>query len=168
VERARQSALATDHADRASRRAWVVSPRREAPNPLADKGACSLECSRVGMLTRERLQGPKRHLSPDGGKRVGGVSGRPTREGGRSNPFDPSQSRRWKAPGLWEAGGLRGSSDERRPRSVDRCAQRFLLGVRIHRRQRVLFGRREGERRRSTPKNAWATDARASQRTRTR
>jgi len=72
----------------------------------------------MGQPIRERLQGPKRHLSPDGGKRVGGVSGRPTQEGGRSDPFDRLSSQRWKASGPQDGGALRGVSLERRPRSV--------------------------------------------------
>jgi len=83
---------------------------------------------------------------------VGGVSERPTREGGRSDPLDRPMSRRWKVPGLREVGALRGVSEERRPWSVGHVRRGFLLGVRAHRRQRVLFGRRGGERRRSTSK----------------
>jgi len=49
---------------------------------------------------------------------VGGVSERPTREGGRSDPFDRPPSRRWKASGLQEGGTLRGVPSERRSWSV--------------------------------------------------
>jgi len=49
---------------------------------------------------------------------VGGVSGRPTREGGRSDPLDRLSSQRWKAPGPRDGGALRGASKERGSRSV--------------------------------------------------
>jgi len=43
---------------------------------------------------------------------VGGVSGRPTREAGRSDPFERPSSRRWKAPGPPESVTLRGGAKE--------------------------------------------------------
>jgi len=60
----------------------------------------------------------KAHCPQPWGERVGGVSGRPTREGGRSDPFDRPSSRRWKASGLQEGGTLRGAPSERRSWSV--------------------------------------------------
>ena len=44
------------------------------------------------------LARPIEHVSPAWGQRVGGVSGRPTRETERSDPFACPPSRRWKAP----------------------------------------------------------------------
>lgn len=43
---------------------------------------------------------------------MGGVSGRPTQEAGRSDPFARLSSRRWKAPGSPESVTLRGGAKE--------------------------------------------------------
>jgi hypothetical protein len=49
---------------------------------------------RFGQKPRmTRLQGPKKHLSPDGGKRVGGVSERPARDPERGNSLRRTRSR---------------------------------------------------------------------------
>lgn len=106
------------------------------------------------------MQCPKKHLSPTGGKRVGGVSERPAREAWRSDLLERSWSRRWKAPGLRKVGGLRGTLVERGSRLVRHVRRGLLLGGRSHQRQRVLFGRRGGERRRLAANKARAPDAR--------
>ena len=49
---------------------------------------------------------------------MGGVSERPTREAGRSDPLVRSSSRRWKASGSPGAGTLRGGPEERGSWSV--------------------------------------------------
>jgi len=119
----------------------------------------------AGFPRAERLQGPKKHLSPTRGKRVGGVSGRPAREAGRSDPVRSSWSRRWKAPGLRKGVNLRGRALERRPRSVRHVRRGLLLGGRSHRRQWVFFGRRGGERRQLAASKARAPDARVLKKT---
>jgi len=69
------------------------------------------------------LQGPTRHLSPARGKRVGGVSERPTQDKAEGAILStPCGSRRWKASGLRDGGALRGATLERGPWSVRRHA----------------------------------------------
>jgi hypothetical protein len=113
----------------------------------------------AGSSREERLQCPFKAPFPNRGKRVGGVSGRPTRVAGRSDPFAPRESRRWKAPGLRKGVSLRGAALERRSRSVRLARFGLFQGGRSHRRQWVLFGRRGGERRQLAANKARALDA---------
>jgi hypothetical protein len=84
VGTAEQSALAKATETGPRWRAWVVSPRRGSTSGL--QKASALSKLSTGFPCEERLQCPKKHLSPTRGKRVGGVSGRPAREADRSDP----------------------------------------------------------------------------------
>jgi hypothetical protein len=87
---------------------------------------------------------PFQSTCPEPGQRVGGVSGRPTRER-EEEQSSPRHSRRngGRHPGSRDAGSLRGMSEKRGPRPVRTSLIRglFLLG-RAHRRQRVSSGSR--------------------------
>jgi hypothetical protein len=90
-----------------------------------------------GFILEGALARPDtKHLSPTRGKRVGGVSGRPTRLPGGEILTVSRESRRWKAPGLRNGGVLRGKSSERRSWSVWLERRGLLLGVGTHRRHK--------------------------------
>jgi hypothetical protein len=62
------------------------------------KATCSLEIS-AGLVPTPMLAMPsKAHCPQPWGQRVGGVSGRPTRETKRSDPLPSPRLQRWKAP----------------------------------------------------------------------
>jgi len=117
--------------------------------------------TRAGALAR-----PKKAPFPRRGKTCGrrereADAGR--REERSSRPPDVATvestwSAGWRRPSRGDVGAQASVGPSR--------AQRLLLGVRTHRRQGVLFGRRGGERRRLTPKNAWAPGASALKSTR--
>jgi len=97
---------------------------------------------------------PKKHDTLRGP--CGGVSGRPTRERDeREKQFSFSFRLRvrngGRHPGLRENGTLRGVSGERRSRLVRYVGAGVLPLDRTHQRQRVLEGRRGGERCRRAP-----------------
>jgi hypothetical protein len=70
--------LKTNHTDRATLACLGRQSQARAIQRVK-KASCTLECVDVGQPTAARLQGPAKHFSPTRGKRVGGVSERPTR-----------------------------------------------------------------------------------------
>jgi len=101
---------------------------------------CSLEVL-AGFALQGRLQGPKKHLSPAWGQRVGGVSGRPTRETRWSDPPTCPRRNGERHPDSQEAGRLRGLPAEGESWSVrPSYAVGLFPRVRAHRRQRVSSG----------------------------
>ena len=85
---------------------------------------------------------------------MGGVSERPRRQTGRSDPSRVCRGRDGRRhSGSRESGLLRGRSMERGPRSVRLVSLGVPPRERAHRRQRVSRGRRGGERRRRTPQS---------------
>ena len=87
------------------------------------------------------LARPDKHLSPDWGQSVGGVSGRPARETRRSDPPTSPRRNGERHPDSQEADSLRGMSEQRESRPVRlSCVTGLFPYVRTHRRQRVSSG----------------------------
>jgi hypothetical protein len=108
------------------------------------------------------LQGPKRHLSPARGKRVGGVSERPTQDPAEGVILlTPCGSRRWKASGPRDGVALRGAVSERGPWSARQPAEVSSSAGGRTDDNRCSSDAEEGNVVGSRTKKAWAPDARA-------
>lgn len=108
------------------------------------------------------MQVPTRHLSPARGKRVGGVSERPTQDQAEGAILlTPCGSRRWKASGPRNGVALRGAVSERGAWSVRKLAE---VSTSVSGRtddNRCSSGAEEGNDVSSRTKKAWAPDTRA-------
>jgi hypothetical protein len=108
------------------------------------------------------LQVPTRHLSPARGKRVGGVSERPTQDQAEGVILlTPCGSRRWKASGPRDGVALRGAVSERGAWSVRKSAEVSSSAGGRTDDNRCSSDAEEGNVVSSRTKKAWAPDTRA-------